>query len=91
MKWYAKDVSGGQALVIDEDTGRSVAVAYDKKDAALLAAAPRMKHVLMEALNFCEKKPMGQTMEEKKKDYHLLKMGLRELVVDALRAAGVQP
>lgn len=40
--WYGKETSGGQGLIIDEKTGRSVAVAYDAKDTALLAAAPRM-------------------------------------------------
>jgi len=40
--WYATDGSGGQGLVIDEDTGRNVAVAYDSADAPLLAAAPEL-------------------------------------------------
>ena len=46
MKWYAKDQGNGQGLIIDEETGRNVAVAYDKKDAAKLAAAPRMLSAL---------------------------------------------
>jgi hypothetical protein len=48
MNWYAKNGSGGQGIVIDEDTGRSVAVAYDVKDAPLLAAAPEMAEALRE-------------------------------------------
>ena len=32
--------------MIDENTGRNVAVAYDEKDAALLAAAPDMAEAL---------------------------------------------
>ena len=41
--WYAKkSASSGQGIVIDEQTGQSVAVAYDTKDTALLAAAPEL-------------------------------------------------
>lgn len=47
MKWYAAKSAGrGQGLVIDEDTGRNVAVVYDEKDTKLLAAAPRLLEVL---------------------------------------------
>lgn len=46
-QWYAKVTSSHQGLVIDETTGRTVAVAYDDKDTDLLAAAPE----LLEALN----------------------------------------
>ena len=48
MNWYTSKGSMGQGIVIDEETGRNVAVAYDEKDAPLLAAAP----ALLEA---CEK------------------------------------
>lgn len=36
--WYFKSES--QGLVIDEKTGRTIAVTYDPKDAPLVAAAP---------------------------------------------------
>ena len=48
MNWYAGKGSGGQGTVIEEDTGRTVAVAYDEKDAALLAAAPELLAALRE-------------------------------------------
>jgi hypothetical protein len=48
MNWYAKNGSGGHGLIIDEADGRTVAVAYDGKDAALLAAAPEMRDALMD-------------------------------------------
>lgn len=52
MKWYAKNAGGGhQGLVIDEADGRTVAVSYDPKDAALLAAAPDLLAAL-QALMF---------------------------------------
>jgi hypothetical protein len=39
MQWYAKESINihDQGLVIDEDTGRNVAVAYDGKDAKRIA------------------------------------------------------
>ena len=45
-QWYAAKTGNHQGLVIEEDTGRNVAVAYDKKDTPLLAAAPAMLRVL---------------------------------------------
>ena len=41
MKLYHTNLEGphDQALIIDEETGRNVAVVYDKKDAPLLAAS----------------------------------------------------
>jgi hypothetical protein len=59
MNWYAKDVSGHQALVIEEDTGRSVAVAYDKRDAALLAAAPKLRDELTKWVEWHESPTMA--------------------------------
>ena len=52
MKWYACNGSMGQGLVIDESDGRNVAVAYDEKDAPLLAAAPEMRRVLARVSEF---------------------------------------
>lgn len=45
--WYSKPGSGGQGLVIDENDGRTVAVAYDEKDRELLAAAPELLSALI--------------------------------------------
>ena len=44
MKWYAKDLNNvaDQAVIIDEETGKNIAVAYDKKDMDLIAAAPEL-------------------------------------------------
>jgi len=43
-KWYTPTVSerATQGLICDESTGRSVAVAYDKADACLIASAPEL-------------------------------------------------
>ena len=40
--WYASNGCGGQGLIAEEETGRSVAVAYDNADAELLASAPKL-------------------------------------------------
>jgi hypothetical protein len=45
-QWYAAKTGNHQGLVIEEGTGRSVAVAYDKSDAPLLAAAPKLLSAL---------------------------------------------
>jgi hypothetical protein len=40
--WYEAKTGNHQGLVVEETTGRDVAVAYDKADAALIAAAPEL-------------------------------------------------
>lgn len=50
--WYFK-IGGGphnQGLIIEEQTGRTVAVSYEAKDARLIAAAPEMLGTLQECL-----------------------------------------
>lgn len=47
--WYeAKMGNDHQGLIVEEGTGRSVAVSYDKADAPLIAAAPEMLAALKE-------------------------------------------
>ena len=46
MEWYVGSTGNHQGLVIEEESGRNVAVAYDKKDAPLLAAAPELLKAL---------------------------------------------
>ena len=40
MKWYESKTGNHQGLIIDEITGDNIAVSYDKKHAAMIAAAP---------------------------------------------------
>ena len=44
MKWYTSTnpEEDRQGLVIDEETGQSVAITYDPKHAQLIAAAPEL-------------------------------------------------
>lgn len=44
--WYVSSTGNHQCLVIDESTGRNVAVIYDASDAHLIAATPKMINVL---------------------------------------------
>ena len=48
MKCYATKCSGGQGMVIEDGTGRTVAVVYDNKDTALFAAAPALLAALVD-------------------------------------------
>ena len=50
MTWYWSKSSSGQGLIIDECTGRNVAVAYDEQDAPLLAEAPALLAVVEDYL-----------------------------------------
>ena len=55
--WYAQKGSMGQGIIADGDTGRTVAVAYDEKDAPLLAAVPDLFHGCEVALAAMESGP----------------------------------
>jgi hypothetical protein len=47
--WHAASTGNHQGLVIEDETGRNVAVAYDKADAPLIAQAPAMLEALRTA------------------------------------------
>ena len=48
MKWYKSDLNNiaEQSLIIDEETGKTIAVVYDKINAPLLANAPKLLETL---------------------------------------------
>jgi hypothetical protein len=53
--WYEANMGNNhQGLVIEEETGRNVAVAYDKADARLISAAPELLAVCEKALSELE-------------------------------------
>ena len=55
MSWYVSRRSAGrQGLVICEQSGRDVAVAYDGADAPVLAAAPELLAALSELVDYDE-------------------------------------
>jgi hypothetical protein len=48
MNWTGQVTSSDQGLIIDNETGRTIAVAYDPMHTNLIAAAPK----LLKALQF---------------------------------------
>ena len=51
MNWTGQATSSDQGLIIDDETGKNIAVAYDTKHTNLIAAAPAMREALRELLN----------------------------------------
>ena len=56
-RWYEGKTGNHQGLVIEEETGKSIAVTYDKKDAPLIAAAPELLEAASYALEYLEANP----------------------------------
>ncbi len=53
--WYkARMGNDSQGLIVEEKTGRNVAVSYDVKDAHLVAAAPEMYEAITDFLRYAE-------------------------------------
>jgi hypothetical protein len=46
QSWRAAKTGNHQGLIISETTGENIAVAYDSKNAALIAAAPELLEVV---------------------------------------------
>jgi hypothetical protein len=44
--WYVSKTGNHQGLIVEDQTGVNIAVAYDKKHAALVAAAPALLDAL---------------------------------------------
>lgn len=42
MNWTGQATSSDQGLIIDDETGKNIAVAYDPKHTNLIAAAPEL-------------------------------------------------
>ena len=54
-KWYSKNTGcGNQAIIADEETGESVAIAYKSENGQLLAAAPKLLKTCKEALMYVQ-------------------------------------
>ena len=79
--WYAKSGSMGQGLIIEEETGRNVAVAYDESDADLLAAAPellvqskKMLEGVREIMRLCQQHDPATGYYKHPSSYEILKI-----------------
>ena len=45
-KWYEGNTGTHQGLIVDENTGESIAVSYKKENAKFISASPQMLDVL---------------------------------------------
>lgn len=60
--WYVATTGNHQRIIIDENTGKNIAVAYEAEHAPLLAAAPELLAALQRTLNWLTSYPGGGTM-----------------------------
>lgn len=68
-QWYFHATGGtihNQAVVNDESTGRNVAIAYDKSDAPLLAAAPDLLAACQRILRAIDWSESGDRLDSTK-------------------------
>ena len=50
--WYEGSTGTHQGLIIENGTGKNIAVTYDKADAPLIAAAPELLNTLKNYVDF---------------------------------------
>lgn len=46
-KWSVAQTGNHQGLIVEENTGKNIAVAYDKKNAVLLSIAPELYEAML--------------------------------------------
>jgi hypothetical protein len=51
MNWTGQITSSDQGLIVDDETGRNIAVVYDPKHTSLIAAAPDLLEALQLVLH----------------------------------------
>ena len=61
-KWYEGKTGNHQGLIIEEDTGKNIAVSYDKADAALISATPELLEACIFARECAEGPIPGMTL-----------------------------
>lgn len=52
--WHEANTGNDQGLIIDDETGRNVAVSYEAKDAKLIAAAPELLKFAQDILRYLD-------------------------------------
>lgn len=71
MNWHSRNSGNGQALVIEEETGKNIAVAYDEENGDILASAPLAISLLKETLETLESMTTEQFSRGKDKNLRL--------------------
>ena len=62
--WYAANMGNDfQGLVVEEQTGKNIAVAYDKRDVHILAAAPAMYEALSELVKYLREEVADEALD----------------------------
>lgn len=67
-KWYKAKAGNHQGLIIEEKSGRTVAVSYEKEDAGLIAAAPELLEACenlianLDCYNTCTKEEIREAL-----------------------------
>jgi hypothetical protein len=83
--WYKAKTSNRQGLIIDERTGRSVAVSYEEEDAHLISACPEMYEACKRAFNWLH--VIISDFEIKNPENKDALMGLQNFIYKALSKA----
>jgi hypothetical protein len=75
MNWYTNSKADNvQGLICDEETGKTIAVCYDAKDAQLIASAPKLLDIVkngMIALQHYSANGSGFRTKEDTENYHM--------------------
>jgi hypothetical protein len=82
-QWYVASTGNHQGLVIDDTTGASIAVAYDKEDAPMLAAAPELAEAVRRLVAHAEGTNMAFYAEGTARALKAAFTGQKEILSDA--------
>ncbi len=90
---YASSDIAGETVNLGEDGGHARiqggTLETRQANAKLIASVPAMIDTLQAVLKFCNNKPIGVTFDDKKRDFFLMRMGVKVLVEEVLRKGGV--
>lgn len=68
--WHESNTGNDQGLIIDDETGRNVAVSYEAKDAKLIAAAPELLEALKAIEGMCNMPEVRKAMIKHEQAYY---------------------
>ena len=89
-KWYVSSTGNHQGLIVDEATGKNIAVTYDKQHAPLVAAAPQLLTRLQELVTayeeYRDQRPTGHLWPDPNVIYHA-----KQAIAEATSGAVKEP